>query len=259
MNKVDKIFLEHAGKDHPALEEKQLSELDRARSELQRSLIELEGLPGLVESKLQLPEFLKEPTAKAVTTEMQDLLTKLDVFRIIKNVRNKITMITQEAAAHNKILSPANFDEVSVFQEFQELIETEDNEDESVTEEETENELSQNSEEDNLKILQKIEQDRSQIQMLQEQKDKQEAEIKKLEQLQQEELGNQEPHQKLIPAQRFQDIVTNTTVATKTDTVAKIEKSEKNAGSGEIGPRQPYSYGSPSEPDSQDRQSSTDG
>ncbi|PIC41890.1 hypothetical protein B9Z55_009152 [Caenorhabditis nigoni] len=127
MNKVDKIFLEHAGKDHPALEEKQLSELDRARSELQRSLIELEGLPGLVESKLQLPEFLKEPTAKAVTTEMQDLLTKLDVFRIIKNVRNKITMITQEAAAHNKILSPANFDEVSVFQEFQELIETEDN------------------------------------------------------------------------------------------------------------------------------------
>ncbi|PIC41889.1 hypothetical protein B9Z55_009151 [Caenorhabditis nigoni] len=63
--------------------------------------------------------------------------------------------------------------------------------------------------------------------MLQEQKDKQEAEIKKLEQLQQEELGNQEPHQKLIPAQRFQDIVTNTTVATKTDTVAKIEKARK--------------------------------
>ncbi|CAO4381678.1 unnamed protein product [Caenorhabditis nigoni] len=227
MKKVDEFFEERAGQDHTPLGDKQLKELDQARSELQKSLIYLQNIPKLVEAKLNLPEFLKEPTAKAVTTEMNELLSTSDIYRTIKSVRNKIDMITQEANVHGKTLSPTNFDEESVFQEFQELIETEDNEEESVTEEETENELSQNSEEDNLKILQKIEQDRSQIQMLQEQKDKEEAEIQRLEQLQQEELGNQETHQKLIPAQRFQDIVTNTTVVTKTDTVAKIEEAKR--------------------------------
>ncbi|UMM25034.1 hypothetical protein L5515_005013 [Caenorhabditis briggsae] len=225
MKKVDKFFEERAGKEHTALGDKQLNDLDRDRSELQRSLINLQNLPSLVESKLKLPEFLKEPTAKAVTTEMNELLRTADIYRTIKSVRNKIDMITQEAEAHGRIFSPANFDEESVFQEFQELIETEDNEEESSTEEDTEKELSQNSEEDNKRILEQILQGRREIQMRQEQMDEEEAEFQRLKQKQQEELENQEYQQKPKQPQHFQYIETNNAVATKNETV--VEKARK--------------------------------